>query len=168
MDQEEYINHISKSTVFGPGGWLCLHTLALRANDSKTKEYFTWFVDNFIKHGIFCSTCHRHANDYLMNNPLPKTPYYINSRDKRDLSMFKWTVDFHNAVNYRLGKPQVDIAEALVIHDRSNSLMCTSNCGDEGIQSLPSTTMGDSQQRLHIVASNTPFIRGRMQNMKRK
>lgn len=50
-----------------------------------------------------CSTCREHIGAYLKENPITE-------------DTFKWSVQFHNNVNKRLGKPIISLSRAEKIH----------------------------------------------------
>jgi len=112
--------------VFGPGMWICIHTLALQATtEEKKKEYANEI--RAIINGIKCEECHSHATKYLKENPVEK---YFKIRDSKlgaEIGCFKWSWVFHNAVNKRLGKKQIDFNTALMMYVGSDE-KCT-DCG---------------------------------------
>lgn len=88
------VTDISKQV--GPGTWNVLHTLAFF---SKTEDQP--HCAQYLKIIIYkfpCDQCRKHAIHYLKDNPMKK---YL-SKSK---GLFKWTVKFHNYVNYNLKKP---------------------------------------------------------------
>lgn len=85
--------------LWGPGVWFTLHLLAMNStNHNETIKQMT-----FILNHLPCETCKQHALQFLKSYP-PKD--YIDVKTTNGL--FFWTVKFHNAVNYRLGKPTLD------------------------------------------------------------
>jgi hypothetical protein len=73
------------------GSWYVIHLLAANGETEALKTVLKTFSKRFV-----CPKCRFHIRDYLKSNPLPSVP--TTSR------AFEWTVDFHNAVNVRLGK----------------------------------------------------------------
>lgn len=51
---------------------------------------------------IPCLSCRQHFEQVLVENPIPESDDF-----------FKWSVDVHNIVNKRLGKPEVSYEDAL-------------------------------------------------------
>ena len=79
--------------VWGPNLWGALHTLCLTG--SITPE----FVDEYAK-VIPCPSCAMHFRQLVDSNPLPT------------MNQFEWSVDLHNQVNERIGKPVVSVEAA--------------------------------------------------------
>lgn len=113
-------------TKFGPGMWISIHTLALRANTQEKKKEYVEEVISLVE-SIKCGECHGHATEYLKKNPIEK---YFNVKDVKsgaEIGCFKWSWVFHNAVNKRLGKKELDFNTALMKYIPSKE-KCT-NCG---------------------------------------
>lgn len=107
----------------GPGIWFSMHTDAAAAKTSEDKKYVCKQIRN--KQAKFpCKDCKEHFGFYLQNNPPEST---INGSED---ALFLWTVNFHNAVNFRLGKPQVSYEDAKSIFYDDN-FICMSEC-DKG------------------------------------
>lgn len=80
----------------GRGVWWVIHMLA-KNEISSFRETMEAIGDNF-----FCEDiCKPHIKDYISKNPIP--------RDRA--RWYQWTIDFHNAVNARLGKRQLSRSE---------------------------------------------------------
>jgi hypothetical protein len=60
------------------------------------------FVESY-KEIIPCLSCREHFEQVLVENPVPEAD-----------DLFKWSVDVHNIVNRRLGKPEFSYEAALV------------------------------------------------------
>ena len=69
-----------------------------------------------------CMNCRNHAKDYVRKNPLMEA---IKKDDP--LSLFIWTVNFHNFVNMRLGKTMINWQQAKKLWSGEN--VCFENCG---------------------------------------
>lgn len=141
------MSKITDPKVFGPGMWICIHTLALRAtNDEKKKEYAVEV--KAIIENIACDECHSHAVKYLKDNPVEK---YFKIRDSKlgaEIGCFKWSWVFHNAVNKRLGKAQIDFSTALMMYaDKSEK--CT-DCG---------TKNEETEEKTQVVQIKPKIIR---------
>lgn len=107
----------------GPGYWASWHIKSIYANTESKKGEVARNIALDIKN-FPCHTCQTHAKYYVMKNPLIKAV-----KDKDPLSMLKWSVDFHNAVNLRLNKKIFSYDEALRMWNGSN--FCTENCSED-------------------------------------
>jgi len=85
-------------TKWGPHFWMTLHIACLGCQDYKA---LSEFVEGYI-YIIPCLTCREHFEKVLVENPVPEAGDF-----------FKWSVDVHNIVNKRLGKPEFSYEEAL-------------------------------------------------------
>ena len=114
----------SDPKYLGPGYWASFHIKSRQADTyekkSETARSIAIDIVNFP-----CLNCRNHAKDYVRNNPL--LPAVRDNKDK--LSLFKWTVDFHNAVNLRLGKPMINWEKAEKLWSGEN--VCVGDCGFE-------------------------------------
>ena len=82
---------------FGPYFWGTLHLAALFGEDvgSLAASY---------TRNLPCPACRTHFSQVLQDSPVPK--------DASAEQVFLWSVDVHNIVNERLGKPKMDYATA--------------------------------------------------------
>lgn len=103
--------------VFGPGTWTVMHVLAIVCEESGTPEDHKAYcqIVHRIVHALPCSTCRKHAVQYLDDNQIP--------RSKDGGSLFTWSVAFHNAVNRKLKKPQMPLAEAYAIYSNTEVVL---------------------------------------------
>ena len=83
---------------WGPHFWMTLHIACLGCQDSKV---LMDFVEGY-KEIIPCLSCRDHFEQVLIDNPVPEAD-----------DLFKWSVDVHNIVNKRLGKPEFSYEDAL-------------------------------------------------------
>ena len=84
-----------------------------------------------------CSDCKNHFEEYLRTHPPEE------SLGGPEDSLFLWTVNFHNAVNYRLKKPQVSYEEAKSIF-MNDSIFCNAKCDeDEDMDKKTKKSSGD-------------------------
>ena len=94
--------------VWGPGGWLFLHTISLNYPTNPTYEdkenYKTFFTS--LKNVIPCKNCAKHYSENLNNYSLDKS---LNS--KQDL--VKWLIDIHNEVNVKNNKRKYSYDEVI-------------------------------------------------------
>jgi len=73
----------------GPGCWYSIHLAAAKGKYIVLDELIKMYAQSFV-----CVECRLHIRKYIKNNPLPQ--------NASNVELFKWTVDFHNAVNTRL------------------------------------------------------------------
>jgi hypothetical protein len=83
---------------WGPHFWMTLHIACLGCQDAKV---LVDFVEGY-KEIIPCLSCREHFEQVLVENPVPEAD-----------DLFKWSVDVHNIVNKRLGKPEFSYEDAL-------------------------------------------------------
>ena len=85
---------------WGPYFWGVIHLGCLAG--SMTSEFITMYPSV-----IPCSACGQHFSELIQELPFP---------DSRDpMVLFEWSVDAHNKVNARIGKPILTIEQALAI-----------------------------------------------------
>jgi hypothetical protein len=116
----------------GPGIWYCIHTKA-----SKVKNYNDMLdaikdIRMYIE-GFKCENCRGHATEYEKSHPLKNCLECKHQSHKGGLEMclFKWTVDFHNAVNARLNKPVIGYEMAYEFYSDKMYIPCDTGCGSE-------------------------------------
>ncbi len=119
------MNHskLHNPVYVGPGIWFTIHTLAANARSKKEKEDVIHHIRK-LQDRFPCLECKGHFGEYLSKHP-PE-----DSIDGNEDALFLWTVNFHNAVNYRLKKPQVSYEEAKSIF-KENEVFCTKKCDEE-------------------------------------
>jgi len=93
----------------GPGYWDRIHSTALSADEYTKQMGFVQWMKNMCE-DFPCRKCSKHCKEYLHKNP-PK-----DSVGKGAMAMFIWAWKFHNAVNQRLGKPEMSYETALGIY----------------------------------------------------
>jgi hypothetical protein len=87
-----------KPEIWGPALWGAIHVSCLTG--TATADFMNAIADI-----IPCPSCGTHFRQLLMEFPFP---------DGGDaLTLFKWSVDVHNSVNSRIGKPVLTIDRAL-------------------------------------------------------
>lgn len=88
---------------FGPYFWGSLHLACLYANDAAA---LGTFIQSFTE-VLPCPACRTHFAEVLAVHapPTEGTP----------LDFFRWSVDVHNIVNERLGKPMTTLEEAFAL-----------------------------------------------------
>ena len=89
--------------VWGPSMWFLMHLVAATFPLSPTSNDKARYTDFFtsLQAVLPCEGCRRGYNAILTTDPTRLTPRVLSSRE----ALFKWTVDVHNRVNAKLGKP---------------------------------------------------------------
>ncbi len=89
--------------VWGPSMWFMFHTVAAtypaRPTPDDAANYAAFFAS--LRHVLPCEGCRRGYAVMLETEPTRLTQRVFASRE----ALFKWTVDVHNRVNAKLGKP---------------------------------------------------------------
>ena len=92
------IRHYLK--YYGPGIWYSLHVIAYNCDmNIIDREVFVQYIST-MSVWLPCKKCRAHCQQYLRANPIPTS------------NLFKWSVDFHNAVNRRLKRQEYSYYEA--------------------------------------------------------
>ena len=123
MPIHEALVKISNPKMYGPY-WYLIHKKAFNTRSQQDKEEFEKFV-TWLVSVLLCEDCHKHSTEYLKKNPVRM---YFNVKDDKsgsDIGCFKWSWIFHNVINKRLGKKEVDWITALSMY--SSDEKCT-NC----------------------------------------
>jgi len=84
--------------IWGPILWGAIHITCLTG--SATPQFVSAFAD-----ALPCPACSGHFKQLLAEFPFPET--------KDPVILFEWSVNAHNRVNARLGKPIVTMEQAL-------------------------------------------------------
>ena len=96
------------SHIWGTTFWFFLHTIAMnypdRANEVTRRKYYD-FIQNL---PIFIPNTEMGNQFSRLLDKYPVTPYL----DKRE-SFIRWTVFIHNKVNRIIGKPELELEEAI-------------------------------------------------------
>lgn len=89
--------------LWGPHVWATLHVLALRSDSTLGQHELDAFHQllKSLEALLPCSLCKTHYKSYAATHDQPKLG-----------QAFLWTVNLHNEVNKRLGKPTVTYEEA--------------------------------------------------------
>lgn len=106
-----YDTDLIDKTTWGNATWNLLHSLTVRLPQTlsdKEKVYYTSLI-TCLMYLIPCPECRKHLKEHLSKFPLDT---YLEGRD----TLFMWTVELHNKVNKSLGKREIDIKEARIIH----------------------------------------------------
>src|SRR6185503_5764349 len=88
---------------------------------------------------ISCEECRDHAKQYIKTNP-PNV--------RTDLDMFKYTCDFHNNVNTKLGKPTYDCSVMLGAPTCST---CSVNTNNMDNKNAPNNTNNYPNTKANII-----------------
>jgi len=126
---------------FGPGIWFCLHLNAACAQTNIQKQVFVEQVTMLGEH-FPCENCKKHFNKYITEHPISN---YMNVEN----GLFRWTWEFHESVNKRLGKKGVSFEEALSKFTSTNAI-CTDECGEDEVQ----------PQRFYTITSYERILNG--------
>ena len=85
---------------FGPYFWGSLHLACLGGIDPNALKALVGLYPAVLP----CPACGMHFLEVLQTNPLPES--------SDPIVLFKWSVDVHNVVNQRIGKPLQSYDEA--------------------------------------------------------
>lgn len=104
---------VYESHIWGPPFWFFIHTIAMKypdyANEVTKRKYYDLMQNMplFIPDAEMGNRFSRLLDEY------PVTPYL----GKRE-SFIRWTVFIHNKINVVLGKPEMEIEEAIRIYNQ--------------------------------------------------
>lgn len=93
--------------TWGPTVWDTIHLLCWTAPatlDPSAQMRYTAFFKS-LPYVLPCASCSEHAISHLDAVPIENA---VGSRD----ALFEWSVQYHNAVNKMLGKPEMTLAAA--------------------------------------------------------
>lgn len=101
VERIEKRGELRKSRILLEGArfWAELHLFALR-NEGKPRLLHQWFLEWAGDLPFEDCPCKDHFNQWVCENP----PDF--------LAFFPWTIRLHNAVNERIGKPQIEVDAA--------------------------------------------------------
>ena len=85
---------IYKPEIWGPHGWIFLHTITFNYPEKPTKEdkFYHKELFNNLKYTLPCKSCANHYSLNLVKYPLEPA---LESRTK----LINWLIDIHNEVN---------------------------------------------------------------------
>jgi hypothetical protein len=94
----------------------------------------------------------------------PISEYWNQRYNNEDVGMFKWSFNFHNAVNQRLNKPIMDWSTAYNLYSKAVVTYCTKTCGsdDSSIQATGVTFKSLSDTAESMGSDITSFEATRM------
>lgn len=81
----------------GPGGWYMIHMFCGKAIDPPTTGVALGVISG-VREWFFCIDCRSHFNQFATRRP----PGLIANEPG---GLFRWSIDVHNDVNIRRGKP---------------------------------------------------------------
>lgn len=133
------------AVYMGPGMWFMLHLMASEI-ESEADE------DNFIRtlrmtcRRHACGNCQGHCKAYIEKVVPEKYKGILDDKGNR-IGMSKYIHEFHNAVNQRLGKPEMKWETYFSIYYLNKESACTKDCGQEKVISS-----------LKKLAESNPFV----------
>ena len=97
--------------IWGPHGWIFLHTITLNYPENPTKEdkFYHKELFNNLKYTLPCKKCANHYALNLVKYPLEPA---LESRSK----FVNWLIDIHNEVNKKNGKRVYSYEEVYKIY----------------------------------------------------
>jgi hypothetical protein len=107
--------------------WYLIHKRALLCRTPHEKEDFEKFV-LWVVSVLPCNSCKDHATKYLSEYPIRQFFFVKDEKTSAEIGCFKWSWIFHNAVNRRLGKKEVDWITALSMYTSDEGC---DNCGKD-------------------------------------
>lgn len=135
------VNFNTDPTVIGPGCWYALHTASWKARTDEQIDAFIQFFKEIIER-FPCGDCHKHAKEYFRTNNIEEnrnqtyefaSTELSNGIPKERIGIFIYIVDFHNAVNRRLGKPQVARKDAYNAYLNDSTGTCAIGCEEKSL-----------------------------------
>lgn len=136
---------VSNPKYVGPGKWHSIHVYAFASRTVEEQKQFVKYMK--LQCSKFpCKKCRGHCGTYMIDNDIEK---YVGKKLTVDgvqqedgLSIFYWTIEFHNAVNIRTGKATMSWSEALNLFGTDPDV-CSAECsgleidGESGQESGP-------------------------------
>jgi hypothetical protein len=99
-------------SVWGPFFWHTIHIVALGYPKNPTytdKKSAKEFYES-LAHLLPCSLCREHYKKHIVDKPIST---FLDSRT----DLIKWTIDIHNEVNKKTGKPEWTLEEVLSYYE---------------------------------------------------
>jgi hypothetical protein len=102
---------------WGPVYWKMSHYITFAYPDNPSNEDKHVVKNHFdnLSNLLPCENCRGHYLQYTRDFPL--TDDILSSKYK----LIKWFVDFHNAVNRRLGKKEISIEKVIAMYTNNNN-----------------------------------------------
>lgn len=117
LKDEDVINYLR-------GAWFTMHTMTLKGKGDDHKFIIQYI--RYIFNNTHCDRCDPHARELLKKYP-PEEAYATGGYE----GLFGWTVDRHNEVNFRLGKPQMTAQDAKLYYTKKTCKGCSLNNSKE-------------------------------------
>lgn len=152
------MNHskLHNPVYVGPGIWFAIHTMAADAKTDTEKKNVIHYIRK-LQDKFPCGECKGHFGNYLEKHPPEET------LGKGEESLFLWTFNFHNAVNFRLKKSQLSYEEAKSIF-YTDDVFCSAKCDDDGTSPAPVEIIKSSEKKsskpskhIKLVSSDIPL-----------
>lgn len=124
-----------------------MHSMALFSTTKEKMDYYIEYI-NYLSNNFPCAKCIVHFKNYLKTNNPTK---YLNVKD----GLFKWSVEFHNSVNARLGKPVITLVEAYKLYSPNSG--CTV-CGTSSNTQKSTTNVQTPKTNTNIPKSVANLI----------
>ena len=102
------------SHIWGPCFWFFIHTIAMNYPDHPNEVTKRKYYDLIQNMPIFIPNVEMGNQFSRLLDKYPITPYL----DKRE-SFIRWTVFIHNKVNVILGKPEIELNDAIHIYNNA-------------------------------------------------
>jgi len=124
MDKPGMIQLDARPEVIGPGYWVNMHLVARRANTEPAKRAFRDYL-RLLAETFPCEKCRLHIQEYLAAHPIERSWTVLTTKGE-DMGMFKYSWEFHDQVNRRLGKEGPDLVTAWEMYSQGcKNPMCT-------------------------------------------
>lgn len=159
-DLEKFLLKINQPQNFGPGYWRLIHVIALDANTYMKKMQFIQLIQTIFNSIPCLDPCRHDALDYLNKHPL--TEYWNIVVNGEDIGMFYWSVDCHNWVNRKLGKPYVPREVAYRFYKHPDDFVCQEDCHDNFSSRVTSPLTTDAIKKDPNTKKKTPKAFGVM------
>jgi hypothetical protein len=101
------------------GVWHSIHITGAWTDSPDKFTFFCIWIRNQLEN-LPCFDCIEHSRQYLLANPPEKAE-----------DAFIWTWRYHNAVNRRLGKPEMDYKTAKQLYLEKGVQKCNAGCGNK-------------------------------------
>lgn len=99
--------------TFGPHFWFVMHAASFGYPDMPTTTDMTNYKDFYygLRNIIPCDECRVHYSKMVFDNPIDK---HLHSR----ADLVRWVINLHNIVNARLGKPDMNVDDAIELYTK--------------------------------------------------
>lgn len=114
----------ANAAITGSGLWFSIHIMSIHASTAEKYQSVVWFI-NLLSLTHPCLECRNHMTNYLTTHPLSQ----VGLKD-----LFRYTVEFHNAVNKRLNKPLISLEDATNLYSSIANIPCNSGCSNSPVR----------------------------------